>query len=92
MNLELTELLVLPLILTPTYPNHKCIFRIQVFVGRPALWGLAVGGQAGVQRMLQILRTELDYTFRISGNYTYLIITSSQYNKIYQIILVTPIY
>ncbi|KAJ2943768.1 hypothetical protein O0L34_g8088 [Tuta absoluta] len=41
-----------------------------VFVGRPALWGLAVGGQAGVQRMLQIFRTELEYTFQIAGTPT----------------------
>ncbi|XP_049887557.1 uncharacterized protein LOC126381968 [Pectinophora gossypiella] len=38
-----------------------------VFVGRPALWGLAVGGQAGVQKMLSIFRTELEYTLQIAG-------------------------
>ncbi|XP_026726142.1 hydroxyacid oxidase 1 [Trichoplusia ni] len=41
-----------------------------VFVGRPALWGLSVGGQAGVQRMLNIFRTELEYTFQIAGTPT----------------------
>lgn len=41
-----------------------------VFVGRPALWGLTVGGQAGVQRMLNIFRTELEYTFQIAGTPT----------------------
>ena len=30
-----------------------------VFVGRPALWGLSLGGEAGVARMLEILREEL---------------------------------
>lgn len=38
-----------------------------VFVGRPALWGLTVGGQAGVLKMLQIFRNELDYTVQIAG-------------------------
>ncbi|CAG4963081.1 unnamed protein product [Parnassius apollo] len=38
-----------------------------VFVGRPALWGLTVGGQAGVQRMLNIFRTELESTFQLAG-------------------------
>ncbi|XP_053601814.1 2-Hydroxyacid oxidase 1 [Plodia interpunctella] len=38
-----------------------------VFVGRPALWGLSVGGQAGVQKMLDIFRTELEYTLQIAG-------------------------
>ncbi|KAL0895619.1 hypothetical protein ABMA27_011710 [Loxostege sticticalis] len=47
-----------------------------VFVGRPALWGLAVGGQAGVQRMLSIFRTELEYTFQIAGTPTVSDITS----------------
>ncbi|XP_068628575.1 uncharacterized protein Hao [Battus philenor] len=38
-----------------------------VFFGRPAIWGLALGGQAGVQRVLNILRTELEYTLQIAG-------------------------
>ena len=29
-----------------------------VFVGRPYLWGLGAFGQAGVERVLEILRTE----------------------------------
>ncbi|KAG7304517.1 hypothetical protein JYU34_011467 [Plutella xylostella] len=41
-----------------------------VFVGRPALWGLTVGGQAGVARVLDILRTELEYTLQIAGTPT----------------------
>ncbi|XP_075978734.1 hydroxyacid oxidase [Anticarsia gemmatalis] len=41
-----------------------------VFVGRPALWGLTVGGQAGVKRMLDIFRTELEYTLQIAGTPT----------------------
>ncbi|XP_061711566.1 2-Hydroxyacid oxidase 1 isoform X2 [Cydia pomonella] len=41
-----------------------------VFVGRPALWGLTVGGQAGVQKMLQILRTELQFAVQIAGTPT----------------------
>ncbi|KAG6452574.1 peroxisomal (S)-2-hydroxy-acid oxidase GLO3 [Manduca sexta] len=41
-----------------------------VFVGRPALWGLTIGGQAGVQRMLNILRTELEYALQIAGTPT----------------------
>ncbi|XP_041974540.1 hydroxyacid oxidase 1 [Aricia agestis] len=38
-----------------------------VFVGRPALWGLAVGGQAGVEKMLDIFRSELEYTLQLAG-------------------------
>ncbi|KAG0419945.1 hypothetical protein HPB47_003777 [Ixodes persulcatus] len=31
-----------------------------VFIGRPALWGLAYNGEAGVRQTLEILREELD--------------------------------
>ncbi|XP_045509233.1 hydroxyacid oxidase 1 [Colias croceus] len=41
-----------------------------VFVGRPALWGLTVGGQEGVQKMLSILRKELEFTLQIAGTPT----------------------
>lgn len=38
-----------------------------VAVGRPALWGLAVDGSAGVQDVLRILRDELLEAMRLSG-------------------------
>jgi 4-hydroxymandelate oxidase len=38
-----------------------------VAVGRPALWGLAVDGAAGVQRVLEILRDELSLAMALSG-------------------------
>uniref|UniRef100_A0A182PJC0 (S)-2-hydroxy-acid oxidase n=1 Tax=Anopheles epiroticus TaxID=199890 RepID=A0A182PJC0_9DIPT len=38
-----------------------------VFFGRPALWGLAVNGQAGVEHVLDILRNELDLTMALAG-------------------------
>jgi len=38
-----------------------------VFVGRPVLWGLAYGGQKGVEKVLHLLRTELDTTMALSG-------------------------
>ena len=31
-----------------------------VLIGRPAVWGLAVGGEAGVRRVLQMLRDEIE--------------------------------
>lgn len=36
-------------------------------IGRPQLWGLAVAGQAGVARILEIYRTELDRAMGLSG-------------------------
>lgn len=36
-------------------------------VGRPQLWGLAVGGEAGVARMLEIFRSELDRAMGLCG-------------------------
>jgi isopentenyl diphosphate isomerase/L-lactate dehydrogenase-like FMN-dependent dehydrogenase len=38
-----------------------------VLVGRPALWGLAAGGEAGAQRVLEMLREELELTLALCG-------------------------
>lgn len=38
-----------------------------VLVGRPILWGLAVGGAAGVQHVIEILQDELDLAMALSG-------------------------
>jgi 4-hydroxymandelate oxidase len=38
-----------------------------VFVGRPAAWGLAVGGEEGVYRILEILRGELEKAMVLTG-------------------------
>jgi isopentenyl diphosphate isomerase/L-lactate dehydrogenase-like FMN-dependent dehydrogenase len=38
-----------------------------VFVGRPILWGLAVGGEAGVKSALEMLRQEFDLAMALSG-------------------------
>jgi L-lactate dehydrogenase (cytochrome) len=39
-------------------------------VGRPYLWGLGSGGQAGVERALTILQTEVDRTLALIGRPT----------------------
>jgi 4-hydroxymandelate oxidase len=38
-----------------------------VQVGRPVLWGLAVGGEAGAARVLSLLRDELDNALALCG-------------------------
>ncbi|XP_070380599.1 uncharacterized protein [Dermacentor albipictus] len=38
-----------------------------VFVGRPLIWGLAYNGKQGVDRVLEILRTELERTIKLLG-------------------------
>jgi isopentenyl diphosphate isomerase/L-lactate dehydrogenase-like FMN-dependent dehydrogenase len=38
-----------------------------VQVGRPALWGLAVGGEAGARRVLELLQGELDLALALLG-------------------------
>jgi len=38
-----------------------------VLIGRPVLWGLAVDGENGVGRVLEILRTELDNGLGLCG-------------------------
>jgi len=38
-----------------------------VFIGRPVLHGLAVGGEEGVQHVIEILRREFVYAMKLSG-------------------------
>jgi 4-hydroxymandelate oxidase len=38
-----------------------------VLVGRPALWGLALAGADGVQRVLQLLLSEFDAALALAG-------------------------
>lgn len=38
-----------------------------VFVGRPALWGLAHSGKDGVRKVLEILKSELDRAMHLAG-------------------------
>ena len=38
-----------------------------VLVGRPALWGLAVGGEAGALRVLELLREEVELGLTLLG-------------------------
>ena len=38
-----------------------------VLIGRPALWGLACGGEAGVERVLQTLQTEVEICLALLG-------------------------
>ena len=39
-----------------------------VLLGRPVLWGLAVGGEAGAARVLALLRDELDLALALVGD------------------------
>jgi isopentenyl diphosphate isomerase/L-lactate dehydrogenase-like FMN-dependent dehydrogenase len=38
-----------------------------VLVGRPVLWGLTHNGQAGVERVLSLLRAELELALALLG-------------------------
>ena len=38
-----------------------------VLVGRPVAWGLAHGGQAGVERVIALIRDEIEHTMRLCG-------------------------
>jgi isopentenyl diphosphate isomerase/L-lactate dehydrogenase-like FMN-dependent dehydrogenase len=44
-----------------------CLGAKAVFIGRPAIYGLAVGGAEGLCRVLEILATELQDTMRATG-------------------------
>ena len=38
-----------------------------VLIGRPVLWGLALGGEDGVRRVLELLRDECSLALALSG-------------------------
>jgi 4-hydroxymandelate oxidase len=38
-----------------------------VLVGRPVLWGLTVGGEAGVRSVLELLLAEFETALALSG-------------------------
>jgi 4-hydroxymandelate oxidase len=38
-----------------------------VCIGRPVLWGLATAGEQGIERVLGILKQELDVTLALAG-------------------------
>jgi len=38
-----------------------------VFIGRPVVYGLAVGGKEGVKRVIELLRREFENTMKLSG-------------------------
>jgi isopentenyl diphosphate isomerase/L-lactate dehydrogenase-like FMN-dependent dehydrogenase len=42
--------------------------ELQVLLGRPYLWGLAAGGEAGVLAVLRGMLAELDLTIGLSGH------------------------
>jgi 4-hydroxymandelate oxidase len=47
-----------------------CLGAAAVSIARPYLWGLAVGGEAGVSRVLRILRDEVERTMALLGRPT----------------------
>ncbi|MBI3659158.1 alpha-hydroxy-acid oxidizing protein, partial [Candidatus Acetothermia bacterium] len=38
-----------------------------VLLGRPVLWGLAVDGEAGARRVIELLRDEFDLALALTG-------------------------
>ena len=46
----------------------KALGANAVFVGRPWFWGLAVGGQEGVEKMLRIFSDEIDRALALLGS------------------------
>ena len=51
----------------PTSSRRSALGAAAVLVGRPILWGLAVGGAEGVERVLEILAGELSTAMALAG-------------------------
>lgn len=43
------------------------ILLIKVFMGRPAIWGLAHSGEEGVKKVLDTIKKEFDHALALSG-------------------------
>lgn len=54
-------------ILGVKHPDGELATARAVFVVRPVLWGLAVGGEEGVARVLTALRDEFDLAMALAG-------------------------
>jgi isopentenyl diphosphate isomerase/L-lactate dehydrogenase-like FMN-dependent dehydrogenase len=48
-----------------------------ICIGRPYIWGLGAFGQAGVERVLELIRGELVMTMKMAGTTTVPAITSA---------------
>jgi len=63
----------LPVLVAPTafhqmaHPDGELATARAVLIGRPALWGLACAGEAGVARVLQVLHGEIDVAMALTG-------------------------
>jgi isopentenyl diphosphate isomerase/L-lactate dehydrogenase-like FMN-dependent dehydrogenase len=44
-----------------------CLGARAVLIARPYLWGLAVGGEQGVEHVLRLLRGEVERTLALLG-------------------------
>jgi len=53
-----------------------------VGIGRPYVWGLASFGQAGVERVVDILRAELELAMRQCGTPSIREITAASIRKV----------
>jgi isopentenyl diphosphate isomerase/L-lactate dehydrogenase-like FMN-dependent dehydrogenase len=58
-----------------------------VLVGRPVLWGLAVDGQAGVERVLEMLGGELRRTLALLGRASVRAVDASVLTEIQGLVL-----
>jgi isopentenyl diphosphate isomerase/L-lactate dehydrogenase-like FMN-dependent dehydrogenase len=52
---------------THTHTQALALGAKAVFVGRPILWGLSVGGEDGVRRTLEVLNEELVTVMQLNG-------------------------
>ena len=59
-----------------------CMGATAVGVGRPYIWGLSAFGQPGVERVLDILRAELQLTMQQMGTPTIKDISASRLMRV----------
>ena len=50
-----------------TFLTHHTVGAHAVLLGRPFMWGLALGGQEGVEQVLRGLLADLEVTMGLAG-------------------------
>lgn len=49
--------------------KYITLLLLQVFFGRPALWGLAHSGGEGVKKILSLIEKQFDVVLALTGNF-----------------------
>lgn len=59
----------------------------QVFMGRPAIWGLAYDGENGVKKVIETIKREFDFALALTGIFEECVLPITRTNHYFQVVL-----